>query len=126
VPAKTIRYYEATGLIGRAERQSNRYRDYSERDVALLRFVGRARRLGFSLADIKGLIALYRDRSRTSREVKAIAAQHLARVERKIRELQSVRDALALLIEQCSGDHRPDCPIIDELSGEAEAAKPQR
>jgi MerR family copper efflux transcriptional regulator len=120
VPAKTIRYYEETGLIGRADRRSNRYRNYSERDIALLRFVGRARRLGFSLADVKSLIALYRDRSRTSREVKAIAAQHLARIDRKIRELASVRDALALLIEQCSGDHRPDCPIIAELSSDTE------
>ncbi|HEY1258687.1 MAG TPA: MerR family transcriptional regulator [Stellaceae bacterium] len=77
VPAKTIRYYEETGLIGAAERRSNRYRNYSEGDVALLRFVGRARRLGFSLAAVKSLVALYRDRSRTSREVKAIA-QHLA------------------------------------------------
>ncbi len=85
-----------------------------------MRFVGRARRLGFSLADVKSLIALYRDRSRTSREVKAIATQHLLRVDRKIRELVSVRDALALLIEECSGDHRPDCPIIAELSGDTE------
>ncbi|MGH7059946.1 MAG: MerR family DNA-binding protein [Stellaceae bacterium] len=120
VPAKTIRYYEETGLIGPADRRSNRYRSYSERDIALLRFVGRARRLGFSLADVKSLIALYRDRSRTSREVKAIAEQHLARIDRKIRELASVRDALALLIEECSGDHRPDCPIIAELSGDTE------
>lgn len=126
VPAKTIRYYEETGLIGPPERRSNRYRNYSERDVALLRFVGRARRLGFSLADVKSLIALYRDRSRTSREVKAIAAHHLNRVDRKIRELVSVRDALALLIEECSGDHRPDCPIIEELSGDREPPNPGR
>jgi MerR family copper efflux transcriptional regulator len=119
VPAKTIRYYEESGLIGPAGRRSNRYRDYSERDLALLRFVGRARRLGFSLADVKSLIALYQDRSRTSREVKAIAEHHLARIARKIAELQSVRAALAHLIEECKGDHRPDCPIIDELSGEA-------
>jgi len=99
VPAKTIRYYEETGLIGRADRQSNLYRSYSDSDVALLRFIGRARRLGFSIEDLKSLSARYR-------------------VERKIRELQSIRDALADLIEHCSGDHRPDCPIIDELSGE--------
>ena len=118
VPAKTIRYYEETGLIGPADRQSNLYRSYSDSDVALLRFIGRARRLGFSIEDLKSLIALYRDRSRSSRDVKAVASHHLARVERKIRELQSIRDALADLIEHCSGDHRPDCPIIDELSGE--------
>src|SRR5712692_11640156 len=118
IPAKTIRYYEQAGLIGKAGRQLNQYRTYDEADVAMLRFVGRARRLGFSIEDLKGLIALYRDRSRSSRDVKAVASHHLARVERKIRELRSIRDALADLIEQCSGDHRPDCPIIEELSSE--------
>lgn len=118
VPAKTIRYYEHTGLIGRADRQSNLYRSYSDGDVALLRFIGRARRLGFSVADLKSLIALYRDRSRTSRDVRAVASQHLARTDLKIRELQSIRKALADLIHHCSGDSRPDCPIIDELSAE--------
>jgi Cu(I)-responsive transcriptional regulator len=131
VPAKTIRYYEETGLIGRADRQSNLYRTYSEGDVTLLRFIGRARGLGFSIEDLKSLIALYRDRSRSSRDVKAVASHHLARVERKIRELRSIRHALADLIEQCSGDHRPDCPILDELSGEegvsdAPALQPRR
>lgn len=118
VPAKTIRYYEHTGLIGRADRGSNLYRSYSDSDVALLRFIGRARDLGFSVADLKSLIALYRDRSRTSRDVKAVAMQHLARTDRKIRELQSIRKALADLIQHCSGDNRPDCPIIEELSAE--------
>jgi MerR family transcriptional regulator, copper efflux regulator len=116
VPAKTIRYYEETGLIGRAGRGANRYRSYSDDDVAMLRFIGRARRLGFSIEDLKSLVALYRDRSRSSRDVKALARQHLARVDDKIAELQSVRAALAALIDQCSGDHRPDCPIIDDLA----------
>jgi Cu(I)-responsive transcriptional regulator len=124
VPAKTIRYYEETGLIDRADRRSNLYRSYSESDVALLRFIGRARRLGFSIEDLKSLIALYRDRSRTSRDVRAVASHHLARVERKIRELHSIRDALADLVEHCSGDNRPDCPILDELSGEEGKSEP--
>jgi MerR family copper efflux transcriptional regulator len=124
VPAKTIRYYEESGLIGRAGRRPNLYRTYGEEDVAMLRFIGRARRLGFSIEDVKSLIALYRDRSRSSSDVKALATQHLARVERKIRELRSVRDALAHLIDQCSGDHRPDCPIIDDLSGEEGSQDP--
>lgn len=121
VPAKTIRYYEETGLIGRAGRQPNLYRSYGDDDVAMLRFIGRARRLGFSIEDLKSLIALYRDRSRSSRDVKALAIHHLVEVENKIRELQSIHSALTHLIEQCSGDHRPECPIIDDLSG-AEAA----
>lgn len=118
VPAKTIRYYEQTGLIGRAGRGPNLYRAYDAEDVAMLRFIGRARQLGFSIEDLKSLIALYRDRSRSSRDVKALASQHLARVERKIRELRSIRDALAHLVEQCSGDQRPDCPIIEDLCGD--------
>ena len=118
ISAKTIRYYEETGLIGRAGRRPNLYRTYDEEDVAMLRFIGRARRLGFSIDDVKSLIALWRDRSRSSRNVKALASQHLTRVERKIAELCSVRDALMHLIEQCSGDQRPDCPIIDDISGE--------
>ena len=124
VPAKTIRYYEASGLIERADRRSNLYRSYSEGEVALLRFIGRARRLGFSVADLRSLVALYRDRSRTSRDVKAVASEHLARTDRKIRELQSIRKALADLIEHCSGDNRPDCPIIEELSGDEDVRKP--
>lgn len=118
VPAKTIRYYEESGLIGKAGRQPNLYRAYVEEDVAMLRFIGRARRLGFSIEDLKCLIALYRDQSRSSSDVKALASQHLARVERKIGELRSIRDALAHLVEQCSGDRRPDCPIIEDLSGD--------
>jgi Cu(I)-responsive transcriptional regulator len=117
VPAKTIRYYEETGLISPAGRQANLYRSYDEHDVAMLRFIGSARRLGFSIEDLKSLIALYRDRTRSARDVKNLAEQHLVHVEQKIRELQSIRDALAHLIEQCSGDDRPDCPIINDLSG---------
>ena len=117
VPAKTIRYYEETGLISPAGRQANLYRTYDDHDVAMLRFIGRARRLGFSIEDLKSLIALYRDRTRSARDVKKLAERHLLHVEQKIRELQSIRNALAHLIEQCSGDDRPDCPIIDDLSG---------
>lgn len=123
VPAKTIRYYEETGLIGPAGRQANLYRTYDEHDIAMLRFIGRARRLGFSIGDLKNLIALYRDRTRSARDVRRLAEQHLGHVEQKIRELQSIRDALAHLVEQCSGDDRPDCPIIDDLSGDESEPK---
>jgi MerR family transcriptional regulator, copper efflux regulator len=117
VPAKTIRYYEQIGLIRPAERGANQYRSYSETDVAMLRFVGRARRLGFSVQELKQLVALYRDRGRASADVKAIAVQHIARIDHKLAELQTVRAALADLAEQCHGDARPDCPILDELAG---------
>ena len=117
VPAKTIRYYEQIGLIGAAARGANHYRSYSEADVAILRFVGRARRLGFSVEELKQLVALYRDRGRASADVKAIALLHIGHIDRKLAELQTVRAALADLASRCHGDARPDCPILDELAG---------
>lgn len=115
VPAKTIRYYESIGLIEPAVRGENQYRAYTEGDVATLRLVGRARRLGFSIEDLRSLIALYRDRERASADVKALAQHHIARLDRKLAELQTVRAALADLVERCHGDERPECPILDEL-----------
>ncbi len=122
VPAKTIRYYEQIGLIGAAARGANQYRAYSEADVAILRFVGRARRLGFSVQELKQLVALYRDRGRASADVKTIALHHIEHIDRKLAELQTVRAALADLAARCHGDARPDCPILDELAGSAAAA----
>lgn len=119
VPPKTIRYYEQIGLLGDTVRRANRYRSFSEAEVAMLRFIGRARRLGFDIADLRGLVALWRDPARSSADVKALASQHLARIEHKIDELQSLRLALADLLARCHGDDLPDCPIIDELSGGA-------
>jgi len=116
VPAKTIRYYEQIGLIGAAARAENLYRTYSEADVAMLRFIGRARRLGFSVQALKQLVALYRDRGRASADVKAIALHHIAEIDSKLTELQAVRAALADLAARCHGDERPDCPILDELA----------
>lgn len=116
VSAKTIRYYERIGLIGAAPREAdNNYRRFDEGDVAILRFIGRARRLGFSIADIRALLSLYRDRTRPSREVKRLAEAHLARIERKIAELQTLRAAIADLVARCHGDERPECPILDAL-----------
>jgi MerR family transcriptional regulator, copper efflux regulator len=116
VPAKTIRYYEQIGLIGAASRDANQYRSYTDADVEMLRFIGRARRLGFSVQDLKQLVALYRDRERASADVKAIALQHVGRIDRKLAELQTVRAALADLASRCHGDERPECPILDELA----------
>ncbi len=119
VPAKTIRYYEQIGLISPAARGDNLYRGYTEHDVAMLHFVGQARRLGFTIADLRQLVALYRDRSRASADVKAIALQHIARIDERLKELRAVRAALADLAERCHGDDRPDCPILDGLAGAA-------
>ena len=120
VPAKTIRYYESIGLISTAAREANQYRSYTEADVAMLRFIGQARRLGFAVEDLKQLVALYRDRARASADVKAIAMHHIARIDRKLEALHTMRAALADLADRCHGDERPECPILDGLAaGEA-------
>jgi Cu(I)-responsive transcriptional regulator len=116
LPAKTIRYYEEVGLV-KAGRGLNGYRDYAETDVHKLRFLKRARDLGFSLEKSRQLLSLYEDQSRQSAEVKAVAQTRLAEVETRLRELTQLRNTLRHLVNCCSGDSRPDCPIIDELSG---------
>jgi Cu(I)-responsive transcriptional regulator len=115
VPPKTIRYYEDIGLIMPPERLENRYRTYGETDVQTLRFIHRARSLGFSLKDIAALLALYQDRKRASREVKRLALKHVGELDRKIAELTAIRNAISELAERCHGNDRPDCPILDEL-----------
>ena len=119
LPAKTIRYYEDIGLI-RPGRTTNGYRRFSERDLHKLRFLKRSRSLGFTIAECRVLLSLYEDNGRASADVKTIASRHLARIDRKIEELQSLRKALNELIETCHGDHRPDCPILDELAANAQ------
>lgn len=117
LPAKTIRYYEEIGLI-RPARAANGYRDYSGEDVHRLAFLKRARNLGFSIDDCRQLMALYQDRSRASHDVRAIALSHVAAIEEKVRELQSMRATLSKLIHACHGDERPDCPILEEMAGD--------
>lgn len=118
VPAKTIRYYEGIGLIAAPPRSDGGYRVYSERDVETLRFIQRARSLGFSVKDVSDLLALWHDRSRASAEVKALAQRHVVDIERKIAELEGMRATLASLVSRCHGDDRPDCPILEKLAGE--------
>ena len=115
VSAKTIRYYEGIGLIRPASRHGNNYRTYRDQDVEFLRFIQRARSLGFSLKEIDELIALYRDRRRTSRDVKRLALGHVEDLNRKIAELAAIRKVLLELAQKCRGDDRPECPILDEL-----------
>ena len=120
LPAKTIRYYEDIGLV-RPHRSSNGYRDFSETDAHKLAFLARARSLGFSIEDCRTLISLYEDRGRASADVHRIATGHLSDIGRKIAELQSLRRTLQDLVSRCHGDDRPDCPILDGLSGEVPA-----
>ena len=105
----------------RPARAGNGYRDYSSDDIHRLSFLGRARGLGFSIEDCRQLMALYRDRSRASHDVREIALSHVAAIEEKVRELQSMRATLQKLIHACHGDDRPDCPILEEMAGEAVA-----
>ena len=117
VPAKTIRYYESIGLIAQAPRTGGGYRDYDERDVATLRFIQRARSLGFSVSEVGDLLALWRDQGRASAQVKRLAERHVEDIDRKVAELRGMRATLVDLIERCHGDERPDCPILDDLAG---------
>lgn len=117
LPEKTIRYYEEIGLIVPA-RRDNGYRDYGERDLHVLKFLHRARSLGFSIEDCRSLLSLYRDRERASADVKQLAERRLAEIDGKIRELQSIKRTLAHLAQNCQGNARPDCPILDDLAGE--------
>ena len=121
VTAKMIRHYEAIGLLRPAERRANAYRDHGERDIHELRFIRRARRLGFSIAEIGELLALWRDRGRPSRDVKRIAEKHIADLQSRVAEMQAMANTLRGLVAACHGDDRPDCPILDDLAlGEAD------
>ena len=115
LPPKTIRYYEEIGLIA-PRRDSNGYRSFDGQDLHRLAFLHRARALGFTIEDCRTLLALYADEGRASADVKAVAEDHLARIDEKISQLQSMRDTLGELIRSCAGDNRPDCPILKDLS----------
>ena len=104
------------------ERAESGYRRYTEADVHLLRFVHRARGLGFPVEDCRVLLSLYTDEARASREVKRIARQQLVEIERRMRELESIRRVLGRLAAECDGDDRPNCPILDELGGDGRGA----
>ena len=117
VSAKMIRYYEETGLVPQPKRSGGGYRQYQDSDVHKLRFVGRARELGFSTKRIKELLRLWQDRKRPSREVKELAQAHLNELETQIRHMQEMQLTLRHLIDNCHGDDRPHCPILNELAG---------
>jgi len=127
VPPKTIRYYEEIELIAAPARGANGYRSYTEEAVHTLRFVASARNLGFTVEQCRALLALYRDKGRASADVKHVAEEHMAAIDRKIEELGAMRKVLATLAQRCHGDDRPDCPIIDELSRPSpRSSKPHR
>jgi MerR family copper efflux transcriptional regulator len=117
VSAKMIRHYESIGLLPKAQRTQSGYRLYDETDVHTLRFIQRARSLGFPLETIRTLLALWRNRRRSSAQVKELAERHVADLERKIAEMQAMVRTLKHLAHNCHGDDRPDCPILDDLAG---------
>ncbi len=116
LPAKTIRYYEDIGLV-QSDRLDNGYRDYSKQQIHKLRFIQRSRSLGFTVEQCRTLLSLYDDPDRSSADVRALAENHLEEIEQKIQELAAMRDTLSQLIKSCQGDHRPDCPILNDLAG---------
>jgi Cu(I)-responsive transcriptional regulator len=115
ISERMIRHYEKVGLIAPAPRRDSGYRDYDERDIHTLRFIGRARDLGFPLEEIRTLLALWLDRDRSSADVKSLALARAAELNRKARALDAMRRTLERLAESCHGDDRPDCPILDGL-----------
>lgn len=119
VSAKMIRHYEEQGFVPKAGRTVAGYRVYRDNDVHALRFIRRARDLGFSLKEIKDLLGLWHNRRRASADVKRLADKHVKELDRKIAEMQAMRRTLVNLVEHCHGDDRPDCPILEDLAGAA-------
>lgn len=115
ISPKMVRHYESLGLLGKVARTDAGYRQYSHNDVHTLRFIRRARDLGFSMAEIADLLKLWQNRQRSSADVRRIALAHIADLEQRMAELQAMKQTLQVLVDCCHGDQRPDCPIIDAL-----------
>jgi Cu(I)-responsive transcriptional regulator len=119
VTAKMIRHYESLGLIAQASRSDGGYRQYGPRDVSVLRFIRQSRSVGFSIKQIEQLLGLWADTRRESREVMALARDHIAELDRRMAEMAEMKTALQQLAQGCHGDERPDCPILGQLAGAA-------
>ena len=117
VSAKMIRHYESLGLLPTVHRTDAGYRQYGDREVHTLRFIRRARLLGFSMAEIAELLKLWQNKRRASADVKRIAQAHVVDLERRIAEMEAMRQTLKHLAHCCQGNSRPDCPILNELAG---------
>ena len=118
VSAKMVRHYESLGLLPAIARTEAGYRQYTSKDVHTLRFIKRARSLGFSMPEIAELLALWHNKRRSSASVKRIAAAHVDDLAQRIAELAAMQRTLQKLVDCCHGDHRPDCPILEELGQE--------
>lgn len=126
VSAKMIRHYESVGLLPAAQRTDSGYRQYGDAEVHTLRFIRRARDLGFSIHEIGELLNLWRNRRRPSRQVKALAEDHIRALQHKVQELLAMKGTLEHLVHCCHGDERPECPILDELAAAAPLTSPRQ
>ena len=126
ISERMIRHYEKIGLMPAAARRDSGYRDYDEQDLHTLRYIGRARHLGFSVEEIRRLLELWQDRSRASADVKALALARVAELKRKERELHEMRRSLEHLAASCHGDGRPECPILGGLGGQPDAVSQRK
>lgn len=119
VSAKMVRHYESLGLLPSVDRTDSGYRQYTDKEVHTLRFIKRSRDLGFSMAQIAELLKLWQNRRRSSSDVRRIAMKHVVDLERRMAEVEAMKRTLEHLVHCCQGDHRPDCPILDELGKES-------
>lgn len=124
VSAKMIRHYESVGLFPEAARTESGYRQYTDKELSTLRFIRHSRDLGFSIEQIRELLGLWQNRSRPSRQVKALAQAHIIELDEKLKELQAMKRTLEHLVHCCHGDDRPDCPIIETLAQETSPSRP--
>ena len=113
---KTVRYYANIGLVKPQQNNSSGYREYTDGEVAKLKFIGKARKFDFSIHECKELLSLYEDKNRTSKEVKKITLEKISQLDSKLRDLNDLKNELSLLAANCHGDDKPSCPILDELS----------
>ena len=113
---KTVRYYADIGLVSPVKNNNTGYRDFSEDDVARLQFVSKARKFNFSIQECEELLSLYSDKNRSSREVKALTLEKISEIDVKLLELKDLKKQLSFLADNCKGNDRPDCPILDALS----------
>lgn len=123
VSAKMVRHYESLGLLPSVDRSDSGYRKYTEREVHTLRFIKRARDLGFTMGEIAELLKLWQNRRRSSAEVRRIASRHVAELKKRMAQMKEMRRTLEHLMACCRGDHRPDCPILEELGADAKVSR---
>ena len=113
---KAVRYYANIGLVKPQQNISTGYRDYTEDEVAKLKFIGKARKFDFSIDECRELLSLYEDKNRTSKEVKKMTLEKISQIDSKLRDLNGLKKELSYLANNCHGDDRPNCPILEELS----------